>query len=79
MSKLTVGLIGIGGSNWIAGQNFIKSLVVANSLILKNLRLSFRLYLPYKTDKKSDYQDVEHLIESVKFQEVESIFRKNSA
>jgi glycosyltransferase involved in cell wall biosynthesis len=67
MKKLTVGLISIGGNDWIAGLNFIKSLLVANSLLPENIRLSFRLYLRHKNDKRTNYQDVEHLIESVKW------------
>src|SRR5437667_12344598 len=54
---LRVGLMAMGGSQWIAAVHNIHSLLYGNSLLPAGERGSLRLYLDYGNDHRSDYQE----------------------
>jgi glycosyltransferase involved in cell wall biosynthesis len=55
---LRVGLMAMGGSNWIAGVQNIHSLLYGNSLLPAGERGSLRLYIDYGNHEISDYREV---------------------
>jgi glycosyltransferase involved in cell wall biosynthesis len=55
---LRVGLVAMGGSNWIAGVQYLHSLLYGNSLLPKEEQASLRLYLDFGNHCTSDYQEV---------------------
>jgi glycosyltransferase involved in cell wall biosynthesis len=57
-AKLRVGLMAMGGSGWIAGVQYLQSLLYGNSLLPKEEQASLRLYLDFGKHWISDYQEV---------------------
>ena len=55
MHKLSVGLIGKGGETWIAGINYISSIVYANGLLPTPESLDINLFLYERTQKLKFY------------------------
>jgi glycosyltransferase involved in cell wall biosynthesis len=55
---LHVGLRAMGGSNWIAGVQYLHSLLYGNSLLPAEEQASLRVYLDFVSHRASDYQDV---------------------
>src|SRR5438067_5113038 len=56
-ARLRVGLIAMGGSNWIAGVQNIHSLLYGNSLLPKEEQASLRLYLDFRNHCISDHRE----------------------
>jgi glycosyltransferase involved in cell wall biosynthesis len=48
----------MGGSSWIAGVQYLHSLLYGNSLLPKEEQASLRLYLDYGNHRISDYREV---------------------
>src|SRR5438093_10085424 len=57
-ARLRVGLMAMGGSNWIAGVQYLHSLLYGNSLLPKEEQASLRLYLDFGNHDISDYREV---------------------
>jgi glycosyltransferase involved in cell wall biosynthesis len=55
---LRVGLMAMGGSSWIAGAQYLHSLLYGNSLLPKEEQASLRLYLDFGNHDSSDYREV---------------------
>jgi glycosyltransferase involved in cell wall biosynthesis len=55
---LRVGLMAMGGSSWIAGVQYLHSLLYGNSLLPKEEQASLRLYLDFGSHCISDYREV---------------------
>jgi glycosyltransferase involved in cell wall biosynthesis len=60
-----VGLIAMGGSEWIAGVQYIHSLLLGNSLLAANERALLHLYFDPASHQISDYRDVQSLAAGV--------------
>lgn len=55
---LRLGLLAMGGSNWIAGVHYLHSLLFGNSLLPAEERGSLRLYLDRDYHRLSDYREL---------------------
>jgi len=55
---LRVGLMAMGGSSWIAGVQYLQSLLYGNNLLPKEEQASLRLYLDFRNHRISDYREV---------------------
>jgi len=62
---LTVGLIGTGSQEWIAGVNYISSLLYANSLLSQSEKNKFHLFLHEFTSPEDDYETVLQYAENI--------------
>src|SRR5688572_13080494 len=63
--ELVVGLIGTGSREWIAGVNYINSLLYANSLLPKGSQNRFHLFLHELMSGEAEYENVHQYLESV--------------
>ncbi|MGB2963320.1 MAG: glycosyltransferase family 1 protein [Anaerolineales bacterium] len=64
-NTLTVGLIGYGSKDWIAGVNYISSLMYANSLQSQTQQQTFHLFLHEHLSDETDYEDISQHTKSV--------------
>ncbi len=55
---LRVGLRAMGGSDWIAGVQYLHSLLYGNSLLPPEERCYLRVYLDFSRHRPSDYREV---------------------
>ena len=55
---LRIGLRAMGGSNWIAGVQYLHSLLYGNSLLPPDEQGAMRLYLDFREHRISDYREV---------------------
>jgi glycosyltransferase involved in cell wall biosynthesis len=55
---LRVGLMAMGGSGWIAGVQYLHSLLYGNSLLPTEEQASLRVYLDFAHHRISDYREV---------------------
>lgn len=55
---LRVGLMAMGGSDWIAGVQYLHSLLYGNSLLPAEEQGSLRVYLDFARHRISDYREV---------------------
>jgi glycosyltransferase involved in cell wall biosynthesis len=55
---LRVGLMAMGGSSWIAGVQYLHSLLYGNSLLPTEEQAALRLYLDFGNHRVSDYREV---------------------
>lgn len=67
MKPLSIGLIGQGGSNWVAGVNYCSSLVYANSLLPLSEAQQYNLFLLRGNQKKDNYKDIVKHIKSINY------------
>jgi len=58
MTKSHLGLIESGSKIWIAGLNYTKSLIYANSLLPKDEKLDITLFVQQSSFNKSEYDDI---------------------
>ena len=58
---LRVGLLAMGGSSWIAGVQYLHSLLYGNSLLPPKEQASLRLYLDFQQHRISDYRTMRTL------------------
>jgi glycosyltransferase involved in cell wall biosynthesis len=64
-NTLTIGIVGYGSKDWIAGVNYIRSLLYANSLLSQTQQHTFHLFLHELYHDETDYQDVFKYVKSV--------------
>ena len=55
---LSVGLLGMGGSDWIAGVQYLHSLLYGNTLLPQDEQSALRVYLDRHYHRTSDYRAV---------------------
>lgn len=55
---LRVGLRAMGGTDWVAGVQYLHSLLYGNSLLPEDERTAMRVYLDYASNRRSDYHEV---------------------
>jgi glycosyltransferase involved in cell wall biosynthesis len=60
MSNSPIGLIGTGSSSWIAGVNYIRSLLFANSMLQDNQQQELHLLLHEFLREEKVYEEVSH-------------------
>lgn len=63
--EVVVGLIGTGSREWIAGVNYINSLLYANSLLSQGSQNRFHLFLYELMSNEAEYENVHQYLESV--------------
>ncbi|GAB3342285.1 glycosyltransferase family 1 protein [Larkinella ripae] len=62
-----VGLIGNGNAGWIAGVQYLHSLLRGNSLLPTDQQLQFRLYLHKDIHHPADFQTVQPYLQNTQF------------
>lgn len=70
--KLRVGLAGMGGSDWIAGLQYLHSLLYGHSLLPTEEQESMRVYLDPEQHRISDYREVRKFADGVHVTEFSS-------
>lgn len=62
---IRVALTAMGGSNWIAGAQYLHSLLFGNSLLTPSERALFHIYFDPAIQRASNYQDVRSLASGI--------------